>query len=429
MVDPLPSGSAAWRGGKDDKGEYFERIAGFIDQIDQKALLAYASKLRENRSCKLSRKFSVGACNLVRRIQFDDGIAWIARLRMPPLPNQYSKVIPSPSEAERERRRLLLDMESELATMEFVRQNTDIPIPKVYAYDLNDNPIGCPFFIMEYIFGNTAEEVSRSYPGDHEGIPAQFEDKFWRQYARIMIQLASIRLPKIGSIIRNSADTESFAVGPLVETNSGPYDSAAEFYADYPLVLSARLGEGELPASGQKELIKTFHSLVASFSPPPAMQARKGSVAGFSLLNYGLSPNNIIVDRDFNVLAVIGWDSVITVPDAALSRFPYFMGIDCAIPGFVDTHPTMIKRQQIGQRFAEVVEAVGQEQAGNDGVAAAEWRTFLPTKTSFISRESLACRSLEQIRMQQDWLNHSWIRGLRWLKEHDEAEIAQFYVA
>lgn len=50
-----------------------------------------------------------------------------------------------------------------------------------------------------------------------------------------MVQLASIRVSKIGSIIRNEADPESFVVGPLVETGSGPYDSAAEFYAGYPL--------------------------------------------------------------------------------------------------------------------------------------------------------------------------------------------------
>jgi len=53
---------------------------------------------------------------------------------------------------------------------------------------LNDqNPVGCPFSIIEYIHGNTAEDVSRTYPGQHEGIPAPFEEKFWRQLAKIMV--------------------------------------------------------------------------------------------------------------------------------------------------------------------------------------------------------------------------------------------------
>jgi hypothetical protein len=73
--------------------------------------------------------------------------------------------------------------------------------------------------------------MSQTYPGDHEGIPMQFQEKFWREVAKIMIQLASIRFPKIGSINR---DGDSFIVGPLIETMSGLYDSAAKIYGDYP---------------------------------------------------------------------------------------------------------------------------------------------------------------------------------------------------
>ncbi|KAL8627720.1 hypothetical protein Q9189_006587 [Teloschistes chrysophthalmus] len=373
----------------------------------------------------MSREFSVGTSKLVRQIQFIDGVEWIARLRMPPMPDQDNKEISADSKAGRERRRALLDMQSELATMDFVRQNTTIPIPNVYGYDLDENPVGCPFIFMEYIHDNTAEEVSRTYPGEHEGIPAQFEDKFWRQCAKIMVQLASIRLPKIRSIMRDSAGSESFVVGPLVDTLSGPYNSTAEFYADYPLALSKSLEEGELPISGQEELVHAFRSLAASFLPPTT-QTPQSLAEGFGLLNYDLGPNNIIVDRDFNVLAVIDWDSVVMVPDAALYRFPYFMGVDCASPGVVDTRPAVIKRLERGQRFAEVAEAVGQEQAGDDHEEAKKLGTFLPQKANFFCNESIACRSLAFVKMKQDWVNHSWIQGLRWLKEHDEAEVVQF---
>ncbi|KAL8778069.1 MAG: hypothetical protein Q9194_002201 [Teloschistes cf. exilis] len=290
----------------------------------------------------MSREFSVGASNLVRKIQFDDCVEWIARLRMPRPQDQGNKRISPTSEAARGRGRTLLNMQSELATMDFVRQNTTIPIPEVYGHDLNENAIGCPFIFMKYIHGNTAEEVSRTYPGEHEGIPSQFEDKFWRQYAKIMIQLASLRLLKIGSIVQNSDGLGSFVVGPLVDTGSGPYDSAAKFYADYPLTRGKSLQEGELRVSGQEELVYSFRSLAASFLPPTT-QTRQSLAEGFGLSNYDLGPNNIIVDRDFNALAVIDWDSVIAVPDAALYRFPYFMGVDCAIAGVVGMHPAVTK--------------------------------------------------------------------------------------
>ncbi|KAM3499699.1 hypothetical protein MY11210_009593 [Beauveria gryllotalpidicola] len=204
MAESLPFGSAAWTSGEEYGGEYAVHINQFIDKINEKALLSYASLLRGIQPCILSPEFSVESFNLVRKIQFDDGLEWVVRLRMPPMLNEGSGMASPPS-----RERIMLDIQSELATMD---QNTDIPIPRVYAYNLNaQNAVGCPFSIIEYIDGNTAEEVSRNYSGEHEGIPAQFEEKFWRHVAKIMIQLASIRLPKIGSIIRDGSD--SFVAG------------------------------------------------------------------------------------------------------------------------------------------------------------------------------------------------------------------------
>lgn len=63
-------------------------------------------------------------------------------------------------------------------------QETDIPIPNIFGYEMDEgNAVGCPLILMEYIHGNTAQEVAQSYPGDHEGIQAQLEDSFWRQLA------------------------------------------------------------------------------------------------------------------------------------------------------------------------------------------------------------------------------------------------------
>ena len=52
-----------------------------------------------------------------------------------------------------------------------------------------------------------------------------------------MSQLASIRMPKIGAIFRDTSDPAKIVVGPLVETGSGPYASSAEFYSQYPVSL------------------------------------------------------------------------------------------------------------------------------------------------------------------------------------------------
>ncbi|KAL2129949.1 hypothetical protein VTI74DRAFT_7073 [Chaetomium olivicolor] len=126
-------GSVAWTNGNEYVDEYSERISQFVDSIDLDALPSYAVGLRNHRPCFLSREFSAGSSNL-RKIEFDDVVAWIARLWMPPMPGQDP-----PSEE-----RIRLEIASELATMECIRQEADIPIPKVYGYDSDHQNTGPP---------------------------------------------------------------------------------------------------------------------------------------------------------------------------------------------------------------------------------------------------------------------------------------------
>lgn len=97
------------------KGNTLIESRNFISHIDNKALLSYTSSLRDGQLCTLSPKFSVESFNFVRKVAFGDGVEWIARLRMPPIVNKDGEPSSAPSSE-----RVRLEMESELATMEFV---------------------------------------------------------------------------------------------------------------------------------------------------------------------------------------------------------------------------------------------------------------------------------------------------------------------
>ena len=44
------------------------------------------------------------------------------------------------------------EMQSEVATMAYVRQNTSVPVPEVFSYDCTtDNAVGAPYMLMERI--------------------------------------------------------------------------------------------------------------------------------------------------------------------------------------------------------------------------------------------------------------------------------------
>jgi aminoglycoside phosphotransferase (APT) family kinase protein len=47
-------------------------------------------------------------------------------------------------------------MESEIATMKFISQATDIPVPRVFTYNtgLEGNPVGLLYLLMECIEGS-----------------------------------------------------------------------------------------------------------------------------------------------------------------------------------------------------------------------------------------------------------------------------------
>ncbi|KAJ6784278.1 hypothetical protein PWT90_10466 [Aphanocladium album] len=185
MTKTIIVGSDAWTSGKGHRDEYAVRIVQFLKYTRKQRLCEYASSLRDGMPCTVAAKFSVGRFNMVRKLRFEDGVEWVARMRMPPI---WGDDEPS----------LDVAMSSELATMAFVRENTEIKVPQVYGFDLDiDNGVGCPFVLMEYIPGSTAEEVCRCHYGGQEGIPAPYREKFWRQMADVMARLAAVRLPKI----------------------------------------------------------------------------------------------------------------------------------------------------------------------------------------------------------------------------------------
>lgn len=264
---------------------------------------------------------------------------------------------------------------------------------------------------MDYIHATNPSALSLSQPGGLDDVlPAQFEEKFWRQLAQIMVQLASIRLPQIGSITRD--ESGSFVVGPRVDTNSGPYSSASEFYADYPLALDKSLGEGS--ARGQTEVVQAFRAIAQSFEA-------QDSQSGFGLAIYDLKSTNVLVDETFNIVAIVDWGTVFTVPDAALHFVPWMLSLDPIDPGKVEASSSQLEDRPRCQQFTAVVEAVAREKNGHD-------RPIL-TQRGFFSKEAVAFRSLGLLRGGQDWVNDDWLQALRWLQEHSEAELAEFYLA
>ncbi|KAJ6096849.1 hypothetical protein N7486_007595 [Penicillium sp. IBT 16267x] len=56
------------------------RVQNFIDSTNWDALIEYANRLRNGKSCKLLADIGLGYNHVIRIIEFEDEVCWIARL-------------------------------------------------------------------------------------------------------------------------------------------------------------------------------------------------------------------------------------------------------------------------------------------------------------------------------------------------------------
>jgi hypothetical protein len=56
----------------------------FFKSVKWDILASIASDHRGGESCIYANKYSIGQFNLVRRLDFQDGVSWVVRVRLPP---------------------------------------------------------------------------------------------------------------------------------------------------------------------------------------------------------------------------------------------------------------------------------------------------------------------------------------------------------
>lgn len=125
---------------------------------DWDALKVEAKTLNGGRECEYEGRYHQGGRHIVRRLLFADGDQWLARVPiMQTLFNPFEEGVMEWSWGIKEKH----EMESEIATMTYVREHTQIPIPHVFGYNLRlaENPVNFPYILMECLKGNVYDEL------------------------------------------------------------------------------------------------------------------------------------------------------------------------------------------------------------------------------------------------------------------------------
>jgi hypothetical protein len=95
---------------------------------------------------------------MVRIIEFEDFIQWVARLRMPHL-----------SEDENNSALAKIIMASEYSTIQLIQKESKILTPRVHLLELDANcPVKAPFMLMDCLPGNVGMDLDMKIPPEHK---------------------------------------------------------------------------------------------------------------------------------------------------------------------------------------------------------------------------------------------------------------------
>ncbi|KAF1934506.1 hypothetical protein EJ02DRAFT_363555, partial [Clathrospora elynae] len=248
-------------------------------------------------SCKLSAEYNMGGLHVVRRLDFQDGTSWVARL-------QQQKATTNSIQ------RLL----QEVYTIEVIRQRTKIPVPEIIGYDAEyDNKVGVAFMILEFIPADTAMDSFGGWLAHKGQIPSNLKPDFHVAMADIQVDMASVRFPKIGSIVKLSDGTYSVGAIPGI---GGPFDTAAEFFCSWAKTCKFPFDESTIRERTTLEVgdeiiksINDFPLQLQEFAKHFPFQS-----GPFPIFHTDLKISNILVDYGCRIQSVIDWEDAIVAP-------------------------------------------------------------------------------------------------------------------
>ncbi|KAF8800116.1 hypothetical protein BYT27DRAFT_7149112 [Phlegmacium glaucopus] len=215
---------------------------------------------------------------------------------------------------------------SEVATLDYIKRHTDIPVPTVVAYDgSSDNALGFEWILMEKISGEPIRNIWR-------GLSDSSKAAITREIASYVNQMRKNCLfNEIGALYHGS-DNEEFTTGPIVTQfmfmgarrqllarTRGPYHHDSDFVqalieiqvADVQLVKTMSPDDPNFDedlfedAPGVLHAVEELLSLIPQIFPKDTRNEPIRTV----LMHPDLSHSNIMIDPEtLKITGVIDWE-------------------------------------------------------------------------------------------------------------------------
>jgi hypothetical protein len=191
-----------------------EELRRDMAAIDIQAI-AREGALRRSKNCDISERFAYGGYHIVFELVFEDGVVWISKVYR----DSRRK------EANVSHKYVKTHMESSICTMNYVRKHTNLPVPKVHAWDTSEpNSVGGTWMMMDVALGCNRAAI----PDTDDRI---VNDVFMAHHADTLLQLSALQFSEIG-LLQESEDG-GVHVGPFVDfdgTEYGPFSTSTQYY-------------------------------------------------------------------------------------------------------------------------------------------------------------------------------------------------------
>jgi hypothetical protein len=237
-------------------------------------------------------KFACGGMNVLLEAVFDDGRIWLCRAGY--IGSQYSAEF------------LKAMMHTTVTAMRYVSEHTSLRIPEVYAYEgnIDKSAISAVYMLLEPLEGFSYMDML--------GISDFEVDKMCivSHVAAVMVQLSQLTFPSIGWIYEATSGVQ---VGPIIDfagAHHGPFATSVE-YLSWRAKQASEAHQTYRSESADAALKSDLVCWLFQQAAPLLTERNNGP---FPSMHPDIWGQQLLMDKEYNVLGVIDWDETSTVP-------------------------------------------------------------------------------------------------------------------
>lgn len=250
---------------------------------------------------------------------------------------------------------------NQVSVLKFLRRRTTIPVPKIISFDFtDDNPLGRPFFVTEFIDGMDTEHVFFHDGVEPGPVVERRRVKMLTQIASCMAQLGKFSFDQGGSLVFNKGRISKIATSDTSIPAAPPLSDEPGF-------------DGSVSCtSGQEYLMKLLedskkhacrpgregHDMVLSMFADRANHVPDGRKP-FVLGRPSFDQEDFVWSETGRLLGVFGWEKIASVPRTfGNEAYPHFLCRDWDVARYEDRKALAI----IKELEKEALELLGKEE-------------------------------------------------------------------